>query len=256
MSLSFISAFREFEGEQDRIQQSCMYSWKANGIKVFVPINEEGIKEKCGEDITLVGGVQTGRDLGFNNRCPVVKDLILKALPLIETETVALINSDIIIDQDFSVKVKEIFNKYGQDIFMVGARKDIDLKIFINTRETYLQVLSQEREIHNPSTSSDIFIASKAIWLRIANEMPPFLLGRFCWDNWLHLYAMENNLRKYNCSNALLLLHCEHGYRHIEIQENAGEGDAASTQYNVELFGKRVAPNILKWPRIELYEKN
>ena len=159
------------------------------------------------------------------------------------------------IDKDFAERVQKIFDKYGHNIFMVGSRKDMTLNVLINTPETYHQVLGQEGFDHNPFTSSDIFIASKDIWRQIAREMPLFLLGRFCWDNWLHAYAERKKFNKLNCTDELLLLHCEHGYAHIEGQENAINRDAASIRYNVRLLGRNTVPDItdtIKWPKVEI----
>ncbi len=258
MNISFITAFRKFKGDFDRVQQSCMYSWKANGISVIAPSNEVGIKEKCADwdNITIIDGVKRARELGFNNQCPIIGDMITRALPLIDTTMVGLINSDIIIEKDFAEKVQKIFDKYGYDIYLVGSRKDIDLHLTIHTPETYQQVLDLPRTPYDASTSSDIFITSKILWRQIAHKMPQFILGRYGWDNYLHFYAQVNQLKKFNCSEALPIIHCKHDYRHIRLQENADEKHAASSQHNLELWKgfEKVygTPRIQHWPKVEI----
>ncbi len=256
--ISFISAFKKFKPPYGMIQHSAMYSWNANNIEVFVPDNEVGVKDACQSypNIKLIPDVKRAREMGFSNQSPMVKDLIAKALPLINTPMVALINSDIIIQPDFIERIEKILKEYGFDIYMVGTRFDIKLDIHISSEETYKQVLSSERKSYDGSTSSDIFIASKFTWRKIVHEMPDFILGRYGWDNWLHMIAELKGYRKFNCTDALTILHCEHDHKHIVLQEKAEKQSAPSSQHNLKLWNevKNVygTTRINAWPKIEI----
>lgn len=236
--ISFITSFKKFKPPYDRIQHSAIYSWQANGINVYTALNEAGIKDNCSKypNIIYTPDVKRGRELGFKTQAPIVKDMIEKALPLIETPMVALINSDIIIEPGFPEKFKTILNTYGFDIFLAGSRQGINLTYTINTPEAYKKVVAEPRMPYDPGTSSDIFIASKFLWKKITSVMPEFILGRYSWDNWLHQYAQINLNKRYNCTKALPLIHCEHSYEHILIQEGSKERSAPSSQYNMSLW--------------------
>lgn len=256
--ISFITAFKKFKKSYSMIQHSAMYSWKANGIKVVVPMNEIGVKEACEgyQNITLISDVKRGRELGFHTQSPIVKDLIVKALPYIDTPMVGLINSDIIILENFAQQVQKIFDKYGYDVYMVGSRHDIQLTGYANTPETYKKVQQQKRTFYDDSTSSDIFITSKFQWRKIINEMPEFILGRYSYDNFLHMQGELLQLNKFNCSEALTILHCQHDLEHIYAQEGAREKAAPSSQYNFKFWkpiqDKYGTTRIKSWPKIEV----
>lgn len=256
--ISFITAFKKFKPPYDMIQNSAIYSWRINEIKAVAPLNEVGIKEKCSghDNLILIENVKRARELGFSNQCPIVKDLIAKALPFFDTTIIALINSDVIITEGFVDKVHRIIDKYGYDIYMVGSRHDIQLNYYVNSPETYKKVLQEEYSHYDHMTSSDIFITSKFLWKKIIHDMPDFILGRYGWDNWLHMYAEINKLKKYNCSDALPILHCKHDHMHIFRQEGAKEQHAASSQHNISLWnqvrGIYGTTRISAWPKIEI----
>jgi len=256
--ISFITAFKKFKGPYDMIQHSALYSWNMNDIKVVAPLNEVGLKEKCAgyPNLTMIEGVRRARELGFSNQCPIVKDLIAAALPHFNTTMVALINSDIIITDNFLENVQKMVHKYGYDIYAVGSRYDIQLNYSVNDEETYKKVQQEDRKVYDVMTSSDIFITSKFIWRKIIHDMPDFILGRYGWDNWLHMYAEINSLKKMNCSEAIPILHCVHDHMHIFNQEKAKKEAAASSQHNIGLWNKVKdvygTTKIGTWPKVEI----
>lgn len=259
--ISFITAFKKFKPPYDMIQRSAMYSWKANVIRTVAPLNEVGVKEGCApyDNITLIDGVKRARELGFGNQSPIVKDLILKALPHMDTVMVALINSDIIIPENFVEIIQKIVNKYGYSVYMVGSRQDIQLNYHVNSPETFKKVFQEKRVDYDAHTSSDIFITSKFLWRKIVHDMPDFILGRYGWDNWLHMYAEINSLNKFNCSSVLPILHCQHNHLHIKVQEGKEGRNADSSQHNIRLWeavrGVYGTTRIKYWPAIELDNK-
>lgn len=256
--ISLVTAFKKFKPPYSRIQNSALFSWKANNIETFTPENEIGVKDACQgySNVKLIPNVKRARELGFPNQSPIVRDMIMKALPLVKTPMIALINSDIIILPDFAERIEKIVKKYGYDIYLVGTRRDIKLKTLINSEESYKQVIEEDRELYDKSTSSDLFITSKFMWRKIIHEMPEFILGRYGWDNWLHMIAEIKGFRKFNCTETLIILHCEHDYKHIMLQEKIPEQAASSSQYNLNLWQKVKdvygTTRINAWPKIEL----
>lgn len=257
-AITFITAFRKFRPPFDKIQHSALYSWRYNGIRVIAPTNEIGIKEACAgyDNILLINDVKRGRELGFSTQSPIVPDLIAKALPVAPTTMVAYINSDVIITENFVDKIQKMVDKYGYDVYAVGSRFEIDLKEYVNTPESYKKVLEQEREPYDDSTSSDIFIASKFTWRKIIHEMPEYILGRWGWDNYLHMMAEIHKLKKKNCSDVMPILHCKHTFHHIFAQEKKHEKEAPSSIHNLALWEKTReiygTTRVKFWPRVEL----
>jgi len=257
-NITFITAFKKFKGLYDNIQKSAIYSCLMNDIQIIAPNNEVGLRESSKAfPIKFIEGVQRGRDLGFTNQCPVIKDLIIKALPLVETEMVAFINSDIIIYPDFSETLDRIIEKYGYDIFMVGVRRELNLKRVIDSPQNYKEVLLERwMKGNDQNTSSDIFISSKFIFRRIGIDMPEFLLGRFAWDNWMHYFGQRYVSKHYNCTESLPIIHCVHGFDHIKNQEGEIGKNAPSSMHNIGLWKpyeqEYGTPQIKNWSILDI----
>jgi len=236
--ITFVTAFKKFTGVYDMIQKSALYSWQANDIRVLAPTNEVGVENNCKgfSNVTLLRDVKRAREIGFPNQSPIIPDLLEKAIEMTTTPLLALINSDIIIPSDFSVKIERIVEKYGFDAFMAAVRHDISLLYFVDSPEAYKKVLGEPRKIYDQSTSSDIFITSKFWWKKMLKTMPPFILGRYCWDNWIHSYAEVYIAKRFNCTDVIPILHCEHGHDHLFHQEKAHGKEAPSCQYNLKLW--------------------
>jgi len=101
--ITFITAFKPFDVTYLPIQRSALFSYKANGIPVIAADTEGDAKEYCTRfpNVTLLKGIRTAKDLGYNNCAPILKDLIVEALKGVKTPLVGLINSDILIPMDF-----------------------------------------------------------------------------------------------------------------------------------------------------------
>ena len=251
--ISLVTAFKKFQGNYDRIQKSAMYSWKANDLHVIAPNNEVDTKGSCADfpNITIVEGVKRGRELGFATQAPILKDLIEKALPVIDTPMVAFLNADIIVLEDFSKKAETIFNKYGYDVFITGTRNDAQFNYYVNNEETYKKVQSEPKTLFS---GSDIFITSKFIWRLLVSGMPEFIMGRYCLNDWLYMQAHINKLKKYNCTNFLPTLHPVHGDEHIYQQEKFHGTKSPSSQHNRDLWipvmEKYGNVSIKNWPEV------
>lgn len=198
-NISFITAFKKFIGLSEIIQKSTIYSWQINGIKTIIP------REDDSPNLSIIEDVKRGP-----NQIPIFRDLIEKALPMIDTTMVAFINSDIMIEENFLQKCNQIFQKYGFDICIAGSRSNIRLNYLVDNPESYKKALAEQRLPYYDQTSSDIFITSKFIWRKILKGMPEFILEGCCWDSWLHSFAETNGLKRYNCTQAIALLHCDH----------------------------------------------
>jgi len=258
--ITFITAFKNFIGSDRAAQRSAIWSWERSRIKAIAPNNESFIKANCRDfsNVELLDNVVTARSKGFNNSCPLLNDLIRSALDLIETPMVAFINGDIIIDKNFKLYLSNIISDHGYDIFLSGTRFDIDLKFEINTEEKYssfLEDLNKRAVIYNECNSADIFITSKSLFHKMAEDMPPLVLGRYGWDNWIHFWAVANNLPCFNCTNSLITIHCRHDHSHISHQEKKSGRKAPSSVYNLthlrnmqNVYGNTVRIN--KWTRV------
>lgn len=230
--ISFLTSFKNFDEYYGPIQRSALFSYQVNGIPVFAPDMEP---PTCEKNINFIKGIKTGKDLGFKNSTPVIKDMILGCLDHIQTPMVGFINSDIIIPADFQSIYKRVLKKYGESVFIAVTRYDFTLKEEINDLGKLGDAFKQDALIYDEASSSDLFIASKATFKKMAEEMPNFMLGRYAWDNWLHYYAAVH-LHPLNGTYTFKTLHCRHTHQHIMDQEGSPGRKASSSAYNISLL--------------------
>ena len=207
--ITLVTAFRKFKGVFDSIQRSALYSWK--NMPVVIPANEVDTINICSSysNVKILSGVSRGIEKGYLTHVPFFKDLMQKALPSIKTTMIAFINSDIVLLNNFEELCLAAFEKYGFDIVITGTRYDARLNRPIQDDASYEGFLGEKRFLHEQN-SSDIFITSKFIWRKILSGIPDFLMGRPRLNTWLHDYAERYNIKRYNCTNSLITLHCIH----------------------------------------------
>jgi hypothetical protein len=235
--ITFITAFKPFNLTYLPIQRSALFSYKANGIPVIAADTEGDAGRFCTRfpNVTLLRNIRTALDLGFTNLSPILKDLLVQSTKLIQTPLVGLINSDIIIPMDFKDSLQKIIMKTGEQSFIAFTRYDLNLEFEIKSVHDLRKLFSRETTLYDEATSSDLFISSKEIFSVIAQEIPEFILGRYGWDNWLHLYA-EVNLRCFNGTKTIKTIHCKHDHNHILNQEGKPGRSAGSSIHNLSLL--------------------
>lgn len=232
------------------IQENALFSWTLKNIPIVIAgkvSTIEKIKNRF-PALTASPHVKTEKDLGFNGDAPVVKDMIKKALPYVQTPLLAIINSDVLIRWDFLSTLEKIITKYGPNIFLSGNRYDINYNIPIESEEALIEIWKKINGLHQDK-SGDIFISTKENFNKMADEMPNFIMGRMVWDNWIHLYFSEKDIPCYNISTILPVLHMNHDYSHLQTSLEA----SPSVKHNCSIFrkanpeGKRRIIGIRSW---------
>jgi hypothetical protein len=235
--ITFLTAFKPFNSVYRPIQRSALFSYKANGVPV-VAVDTEGDADKyCSRfpNVTLFKNTRTGLDLGFKNRSPVLKDLLVEGLKLIQTPFVGLINADILIPMGFKNSIQEMITKAGDQSFIAFTRYDLLLLKEVKTVLELKRLFSKQSAVYDEASSSDLFVSSKKNFIDIAGEIPDFILGRYGWDNWIHSYSAVN-FKCFNGTKALKILHCRHDHSHIVNQEGKPGRSAASSAHNISLL--------------------
>ena len=208
-------------------QKSALYTWMLNSISVVLV----GSTKFDFPGISYVSDVRTEACLGQGGDAPFIKDMILKSMPLISTPMVGLINSDILIQEDFSTIFSRIVAKHGENVFLTGSRYDVQCSIIVDSPEVLRKV--QENKTSHQDQSGDIFITSKSNFERMANSMPDLIVGRMVWDNWIHMYFRSQNIPCFNITDVLPTYHIVHGYNHMP---GGSIQNCLSVSHNINLF--------------------
>ena len=168
----------------------------------------------------------------FNEyKTPYINKIFETAMEYTTTDTLCYVNSDIILFNDFflTIQVLQKRKKY----FGVGGRCTIEINQTINFDDKDLSFKKYLNNVEIDSYhGSDYFIFDK----RMIRNIPKFLIGRTCWDNWLMYYASKNNLSLTDCTNDILCIHQKHDYSHIK-SNTSNHYKGIEREYNLKQLG-------------------
>lgn len=170
----------------------------------------------------ILFGDETGtadfcREMGFRHvpdlrrnayGTPLVSDILRKGQALASTEWVGYINSDIILLNDFAPAFQRL-REWADRWVWVGGRMDLEVSAALDfdrlgwEDELRAQVKERGKPMH---ISSDYFVFRKGFY----EEVPPFALGRGCFDNWLLWYARNKRVPLVDATSAVLAVHQSH----------------------------------------------
>ena len=143
-------------------------------------------------------------------------------------------NADIILLHDFIQAIKRI--KLNQ-FLIVGQRWDLTIIELLDLEhedwEKKLLWLVSENGKQHPPIGSDYFVFLRDSFIK---ELPPFVVGRPGWDNWMIYKARSHGIPVIDASKSVTLIHQQHDYSHIKNQSGEmWEGPEADR--NKELMG-------------------
>jgi hypothetical protein len=144
---------------------------------------------------------------------PLLNDLFEQAQNLASNSSVAYVNADIILFDDFAEAAARVA-AWRPSYLMAGRRWDIDITQPIDfTNEEWADRLRGEvadRSKRRSVSWIDYFVFARGMY----RDMPPLLLGRVWWDNWLVWKARQLGVPVVDSSPRVLAIHQNHAYAH------------------------------------------
>ncbi len=230
-NLTLFAIPKAFQGHTAIIQRNAIESWTRltprPEIILFGP--DPGTAEIAQElHLRHVPDVAAGAD-----GAPLVQDLFHRAEALAQAATLAYVNADIILGQDFLEAVATVQGKFSP-FLMVGQRWDVNLSeaLDFNAPEWFTALKNRvlkEGVLHAVS-ALDYFVFSKNLW----PEIPELALGRTAWDNWLMAQPLARGVPVVDATPAVLAVHQNHDYLHVGGGQDAVWRGAAARR-NQEL---------------------
>jgi len=231
--LTFFTTAKPFRGHDEIIQRNALKSWTLLHADVDVILfgDEEGAAE-------------TAKELGLRHEPRVERNefgtkrldfLFCRAQAVARHDLLCYINCDIVLMQDFFDAVNGVRKKHSQ-FLMVGRRWDIEIAAPLSFGNTgwktllYRQVLQKGRR-RGPEWI-DYFVFARGLY----RDVPPFVVGRVFWDNWLVWKALASNHSVIDASSAVLAVHQNHDYGYHR-QGKEGVFCGAEAGRNYELAG-------------------
>lgn len=233
--LSIFSCPRPFKGNTGRLQRNAIKSWTLLKPKPEIILigDEEGVKE-----ITEEFGCRYVPKIERNEYgTPSVRSIFSQAQKAAVNQLVCYINTDIILLSDFIQAIQKVKKMMGKKMFLlIGGRweiKSIDINFLKpNWEEKAKRVVKNSARL-NDKAAMDYFIFPKTIdW-----ELPPFLLGRFYWDNWFCYKARAMKIPVIDISRVITVIHQNHDYPHFKTRKNDRSMKNTEIRYNFKLLG-------------------
>lgn len=235
--ITFFSVPKAFKGHIGIIQTNAIESWlQLKPVPEIILLgNDEGVAETAQKY-----GLRHVPNLKYHPewKAPLLDDIIETAKAEASFDNLCFIHTDIILFQDF-LKAFQLVSSRFEKYLMVSSRfnTNIDERLDLSTekeRQNLRGAVLAENDMYS-SGGSDFFAFPKYLF----KSIPPFLLGRGYWDNWMMYQALQEGAALVDTTADVVAVHQNHDYAHIE-GVNVGERNAdrvfKAQQGNYNLF--------------------
>ena len=233
--VTIFSAPKPFDREHIAlIQRNAIRSWLALGERVEVVLigDEPGLAEVAAEM-----GVRHLPEVERSPQgTPLVSSIFARAAEAAHAPYLCYINGDILLMDDFLQAVEAVVARTPRDFLMVGRRWDADITEPLDFGEGWEDRLRAFVRAHGQQHSAfgiDYFVFPKGAYA----EMPPFVVGRAGWDNWMIYYARKQGWKVIDASADVLAVHQNHDYAHLPPGQHPYKTE--ESLHNVNLAGGR-----------------
>lgn len=227
--VTIFTAPKYFKPPFAMLQYNAIKSWLSlNPVpEIILCGNDYGIAEVAKElEIKHISDIECS-DKGT----PLVSSMFSRIQTTTKNDILTYVNSDIIFTDTF-LDALNIVDSAISHFVIVGQRWDLDVKTYIDFTDNSwdCKILSEVKckgKLHAPC-GIDYFIFRKGLGL----NMPPFIVGRPSWDNWLLNYAHIVGYEVVDATEKILAIHQNHDYSHIGGFKQAREGKEAQLNNN------------------------
>jgi hypothetical protein len=220
--LTLFTIPKPFKGHIDVTQRNALKSWTllAPKVEVIVCGAEEGTAEVC-------------RELGLRHEpdverskfgTPLLNCVFNRAQQIAQQDWLCYSNCDIILMSDF-IRAFERLKEWRDGFLMVGQRWDVDITEPLDfTQANWAHTLHDKASNQGKQRGPDWidYFVFKRGW---CVGLPPFAVGRPCWDHWLIWWTRHNHIPVVDASSVVVAVHQNHDYSyHPEGLKGAREG--------------------------------
>jgi hypothetical protein len=208
--LTLFTTAKPFRGHSGVIQRNALQSWTLlhPDVEVILFGDEEGAAQVCAE-LGLRHEPHVERNESGLKRIDYYFD---RAQEIARYKTLCYVNCDIILTPDFCNAVKRVQASHRQ-FLMVGQRWDIDITDPIDFSDPNWAQQTVKRAIASNHQREDwwidYFLFSSGLYYK---QIPPFVIGRIAWDNWLLWKALRARVPVVDASAVVRAIHQNHDY--------------------------------------------
>jgi hypothetical protein len=224
---------KPFKGHSGIIQRNAIKSWALLRPKPQIIIfgDEEGTAEITAElGLTQVVDVELTK-----SGIPLISSMFNLAQQLSSNPLMCYVNADIMLTSSF-IEALRIVSAAKRQFVMTGRRTLLDLE-----KPWDFDQMGWEDKLCKYATTNgklddwvamDYFAFPRGVY----NTLPPFVVGRARWDNWMIYSALQRGIPVVEATHDLLAIHQNHDYAHLA----GGLKDcfvSPEGQQNQELYG-------------------
>jgi hypothetical protein len=230
--LTFFTTAKPFLDHSGVIQRNALKSWTLlrPDVEVILFGDDAGAAEAA-----LALGIRHEPKVERNERGTKRLDFLFARAQLIARhELLCYINCDIILMQDFCRALARVNATHSQ-FLMVGQRWDTEInepcEFEKKDWETRLRNdVSQNGKQRTPDWI-DYFAFTRGLY---GPDMPPLVIGRVFWDNWLLWKARNSNCPVVDASAVVIAVHQNHDYGyHPQGKQGVFHGEESGRNYEL-----------------------
>lgn len=230
--LTLFATPKPFEGHIGVIQRNAIRSWKAIHLDVEILLfgDEPGAAECCAE-FGLVHIPEVERNETGNK---YVRGVFGRAQQMARHDVLCHVNCDILLPPDFLPAVMAAAGVQAK-FLMVARRWDLEITQPLEPSPPVWRQLQQRAASEGLQRGPewiDLFAFRRGLYA----EIPPLVIGRIAWDNWLVWNARAQGAAVVDASEVLQPIHQNHDYGY-HPQGATGVWNDAIAARNRELAG-------------------
>ena len=234
--ITFFSTAKPFRGTTAIQQENCLQSLlhSAPDCEIFLFDAVEGAADVC-KKLGLPQPLDVERS---SQDTPRIDAMFGEVARKAKFPVSCFLNCDILITPKFVEIITRLHEEMKADYLLVGQRLNIDCEesLFGDVNwEVRLNELAARGEVH-PPYGSDHFVYPTGLFRR--DNMPPLLVGRAAWDNWMFYDTLRRGRKLVDLSPEYLVYHQNHDYKFRKINFTGYETDPEAA-WNRQFMPKR-----------------
>ena len=232
--LTLFTVPKPYRGRIGGIQRNALESWRAldPGLQIILVGDEDGVQEAARE-----AGVEHLAGLARNDRGTPRLDSAFELVEGVARHPLwGFVNADIVLLDDFLPTVAQVVARF-RSFLLVGESRDLPIASGALLGDPAVRRSLRQRALADGRqrgyAALDYFVFPRGHF----GDLPPFLIGRACFDNWLVWRARQRG-PVVDATRRVVSVHQSHDYAHV-----AGGLDEAyygqEAKYNEQLAGGR-----------------
>lgn len=207
--LTLFTTPKPFRGHTGTIQRNALASWTRldPGVEVVLIGDDEGASAVARELAIRHFPEAPRHPSGFK----YLNALFAHAQQIARNPLVCYANCDIIILPDILDSVRRVSQQLPR-FLMLGRRRDLDVTEPIAFEDANWSSQIRERAlregVERPGQWIDYFVFPRGLY----SEIPPFVIGRIAWDNWLVWRALSMHAPVVDATKCVCAIHQNHDY--------------------------------------------